>query len=79
MCKYECSGEAYDYTLQAAAAKGDVPVAEPPLRHGAQKNAEGGEYGTPLLAAVMIQHKRLVSLLLKAGADADACIEMKKL
>lgn len=47
--------------------------------HGAQMNAVGGGYGTALLAAVMGQHKQLVSLLIDAGADVNECIEMNKL
>ncbi|KAF5338867.1 hypothetical protein D9758_015555 [Tetrapyrgos nigripes] len=42
------------------------------IEEGANINAQGGKYGTPLLAAVSMQNKDTVKLLLEKGADVNA-------
>ncbi|KAF5332944.1 hypothetical protein D9758_017900 [Tetrapyrgos nigripes] len=42
------------------------------IEEGENINAQGGKYGTPLLAAVSMQNKDTVKLLLEKGADVNA-------
>lgn len=43
------------------------------IEYGADVNAEGGEYGTALIAAAQEPHKAVVKLLLENGADVNLC------
>ena len=63
----------YGSILQAAAVSGDTKilghVLDPSRR--ADVNLKGGEFGTPLIAAVAHGHIEAVRMLLRSGADVN--------
>ncbi len=59
--------------LLDAALWGDEPVARLLLEHGADPNADKGEF-TPLLVAALRGNASLAALLLKHGADPNKAV-----
>jgi hypothetical protein len=55
-----------------ASLNGHTGVTELLLQHGADANAQGGEYGNALQAASSRGHDKIVQMLLQHGADANA-------
>ncbi|KAJ7271021.1 ankyrin repeat-containing domain protein [Mycena rebaudengoi] len=58
-------------SLHAASAMGDTTMVQLLIEKGADVNFQGGEYGTPLLAALMKGHKCAIRLLSEKGADVN--------
>lgn len=57
--------------LQVASHRGHKHSVQRLLEHGADVNAQGGEYGTALQAATLTGQKQTVQLLLEQGADSS--------
>jgi len=62
----------FGFPLQAAAFKGNIPIARKLLDVGSEINASGGKYGSALTAAAFRGHQDMAQLLLDHGADVNA-------
>ncbi|KAJ5889949.1 hypothetical protein N7504_010759, partial [Penicillium tannophilum] len=60
------------YPLTWASLKGHYDVVRLMITHGADINAQGGDYGSALIAACSEGHDKVAQVLLERGADLNA-------
>jgi ankyrin repeat protein len=65
------SADFYPPTLYWAASLGDLALVKSLVNHGADVNARGGKFESPLGAAAYHCHSGIVEYLLQQGADPN--------
>ena len=69
-----CGPKAPDISIEEAAMDGDIEAVKQHLAAGADVNAVGIHWGTPLQFAAKAGHKEVAELLIAEGADVNAKI-----